>query len=101
MEANNMNFLMMCGVTNDVIKKIIENNNDSIILNAEWNIENVVSSIEYFKSIGIENIDDILINRFDIFLRGREKLKKKIDSLKEIDFINSINLDIKNINLLD
>ena len=101
MEANNMNFLMMCEVTNDEIKKIIENNNDSIILNAEWNIENVVSSIEYFKSIGIENIDDILINRFDIFLRGREKLKKKIDSLKDIDFINFINLDIKNINLLD
>ena len=96
-----MNFLLKCGVSEDVLKKIEVNNSKQTILDAEWNMERVVSSIDYLNSIGIKQINKILINRFDIVLRGEKNLKKTFEKLGTKEIVDKINKDIKNICYLD
>lgn len=96
-----MNFLKDCGISNEIIKKIISNNSEQTIMAAEWNIERVVSSLEYLEEIGITQINKILINRFDILLRGRDNLEKIIKESKKDNVVDLINEDIKYIYYLD
>lgn len=96
-----MNFLLKCGISEDVLKKVEVNNSKQTILDAEWNMERVVSSIEYLNSIGIKQINKILINRFDIVLRGEKNLREKFEKLGTKDTVEKINKDIKNICYLD
>ncbi len=90
-----MDYLLECGVSEEVLNKITVNNSELILTEAEWNIERVVSSIEYLREIGIENIDKILINRFDLVLRGREVLMETTSKLDVHDLVSKINDDIK------
>lgn len=96
-----MNFLSDCGISDEIIKKIISNNSEQTIMAAEWNIERVVSSLEYLEELGITQINKILINRFDILLRGRDNLEKIIKESKKDNIIDLINEDIKYIYYLD
>jgi len=96
-----MNFLKDCGISNEIIKKVISNNSEQTIMAAEWNIERVVSSLEYLEEIGVTQINKILINRFDILLRGRDNLEKIIKESKKDNVVDLINEDIKYIYYLD
>ncbi len=96
-----MNYLLDIGIEQDVIKKALINNSKQTIDDAEWNIELVISNINYLKSIGIECIDKIIINRFDILLRNSNNLKETIDNLDDNNVIELINKDIKYIYYLD
>ena len=88
-----MNFLLDCGISEEALKKILLNNSEQMVDDAEWNIERVVSSINYLKEIGIEVVDKILINRFDIVLRGKEELEKDFDKLNLKQLVEMINKD--------
>lgn len=96
-----MNYLLEIGIEQDVIKRALINNSKQTIDDAEWNIELVISNINYLKSIGIECIDKIIINRFDILLRNSNNLKETIDNLEDKNVIELINKDIKYIYYLD
>lgn len=96
-----MNYLLDCDLSVDTLKKIIKNNSKQTLLCAEWNIERVVSSINYLKKIGINKIDNILINRFDLVLRGEESLKKSFDSFGKKKLVSLINKNVKNVLYLD
>ena len=96
-----MNFLLNCGISKDIINEIIYNNSNQIIEDAEWNMDRVVSSIQYLKEIGINEVNNILINRFDIILRGRKSLEEQIDKKKDINIVEQINRDFSNLYYLD
>ncbi len=96
-----MEFLLDCGISLESVKKAVISNSDQTILDAEWNIDRVVSSIDYLNEIGIKQIDKILINRFDILLRGRQNLEKVFHKLESNKIIDLINKDIKYIYYLD
>ncbi len=96
-----MNYLIDIGIGQDIIKRALINNSKQTIDDAEWNIELVISNINYLKSIGIECIDKIIINRFDILLRNSNNLKETIDNLEDKNVIELINKDIKYIYYLD
>lgn len=96
-----MNFLLNCGITEEVLKKIIVNNSEQLILDAEWNVERVVESINYLRSLGITNMEKLLINRFDIVLRGEKSLKETMEALEVEKLVEMINEDIKYVYYLD
>lgn len=96
-----MEFLLDCGISEESVKKAMVNNSEQTILDAEWNMDRVVSSIDYLNEIGIKQIDKILINRFDILLRGRKNLEKLFSKLELKKVISLINKDIKYIYYLD
>ena len=85
-----MNFLLNCGISKETLDKIKINNTEQTMLDAEWNMERVVSSLQYLNEIGINQINSILINRFDIVLRGRKSLENKINNLSIKDIVNKI-----------
>ena len=96
-----MNFLINCGISKDIINQIEYNNSDQMLEDAEWNMDRVVSSIKYLKEIGINQINNILINRFDIVMRGRKSLEKQIDRKKDLNIVEAINSDFSNLYYLD
>lgn len=96
-----MEFLLDCGISLESVQKAVVSNSTQTILDAEWNIDRVVSSIDYLNEIGIKQIDKILINRFDILLRGRQSLEKIFNKLDVNKIIDLINKDIKYIYYLD
>lgn len=96
-----MNYLLDIGIDKDVLKRALINNSKQTIEDAEWNIELVVNNIYYLKSVGIECIDKIIINRFDILLRNNQDLQDSINNLKDNNVIELINKDIKYIYYLD
>jgi hypothetical protein len=96
-----MDFLLNCGISEDILRKVEVNNSKQTILDAEWNMERVVSSIDYLNRIGIKQINKILINRFDIVLRGEKNLKEKFEKIGTKELVDKINKDIKNICYLD
>ncbi len=96
-----MKFLSDYGISNEIIQKVISNNSEQTCMAAEWNIERVVSSLNYLEEIGIKQINKVLINRFDILLRGRENLEKSIKDSKKENIVDLINEDIKYIYFLD
>lgn len=96
-----MNYLLDCDISIETLKKIIKNNSKQTLLSSEWNIERVVSSINYLKSIGINKIDNILINRFDILLRGEKSLEYSFEKFGKKKLVNLINKSLKNILYLD
>ena len=96
-----MKFLLNCGISKEIINQIEYNNSEQILENAEWNIERVVSSIKYLKEIGINQINNILINRFDIVMRGRKNLEEQIDRKRDINIVAAINSDFNNLYYLD
>lgn len=96
-----MEFLLDCGIPLESVKKAIVSNSEQTILDAEWNMDRVVSSIDYLNEIGVKQIDKIMINRFDILLRGRQSLEKIFNKLEIDNVIDLINKDIKYIYYLD
>ena len=96
-----MNYLLDCGISQDILENILNNNSEQTILDAEWNIERVVSSLNYLKEIGITQINKILINRFDILLRGRKNLEEKFNNLETKKIVDMINKDIQYVYYLD
>ncbi len=96
-----MNYLLDCGISQDILENILTNNSEQTILDAEWNIERVVSSLNYLKEIGITQINKILINRFDILLRGRKNLEEKFNNLETKKIVDMINKDIQYVYYLD
>lgn len=96
-----MNFLLNCGISEDIVKKIENNNSKQTLLDAEWNIERVVSSIIFLDKIGIKNLNKILINRFDIVLRGEKSLNESFEKIGKKKLVNLINKDLNNIFYLD
>lgn len=96
-----MDFLLECGIDNETLTKIRLNNSSQLIIDAEWNIERVVNTINYLRKIGINVIDKILINRFDIILRGEDSLRESFNKTDQSKLIQMINKDIKYLYYLD
>ncbi len=96
-----MDFLLECGIDNETLTKIRLNNSSQLIIDAEWNIERVVNTINYLRKIGINVIDKILINRFDIILRGEDSLRESFNKTNQSKLIQMINKDIKYLYYLD
>ena len=70
-------------VNDYVIKKINDKYNKRIISSIIYNQDNVIKIIKYFKSLDLE-IENLLINRLDIFLIKFDKLKNNISLLNEL-----------------
>ena len=59
----------LIGVEKDLIEKLMKNLEYDEVLCLACNHENVKKIIDFFKNIGIRNIDELLLNRYNIFLK--------------------------------
>lgn len=95
-----MDFLIDNGISKDVIVEIEDYNDDSLIYNFICNEANAVKVLEYFKSIGIEAINRLLIYKLEVFLIDYKSIVKAFNNYDVSVLVQLINDDINAINFL-
>lgn len=95
-----MDFLIDNGISKDVIIEIEDYNDDSLVYNFICNEANAVKVLEYFKSIGIEAINRLLIYKLEVFLIDYKSIVKAFNNYDVSVLVQFINDDINAINFL-
>ena len=93
-----MNYLLDYGVDKNTIQKIKENNEPSTVFYFLTLKENVKEVINYLKSIKVEVIDTLLVNRLELFLLPVERIKERFESYNIEVLVQLINEDINVLN---
>lgn len=93
-----MNFLLDYGVDKNTIQKIKENNEPSTVFYFLTLKENVKEVINYLKSIKVEVIDTLLVNRLELFLLPVERIKERFEGYNIEVLVQLINEDINVLN---
>jgi negative regulator of genetic competence, sporulation and motility len=92
-----MNNLLEIGISNNTIKEMINKNDYLTIEDLDFNYNNVKDIIKYFKNIGINNIDNLLINYNYIFFIDLDIIKEELNKYDINEVVNSINSDSSSI----
>ena len=92
-----MKFLLDLGIKENTINSIYTKYDEGVIDNFRVEEDNVEEVINYFREIGIVDIDNLLILDLTIFTKDIDYVKEWFNkhNLKEI--VKSINEDITNI----
>lgn len=88
-----IDFLKKENISDDVIKKIEENNNQSSLYDLSLNEDNCLKIIKYLKDLGVSNIDLLLINEMDVFLLTFNEFVRKLKKFNISNFVQVINND--------
>lgn len=96
-----MDILLENGINKEVLEKIKNNNDEMLVSNIELESENIISNLNYLKKIGIERINDLLIQRLELFFIPNIKLKEEIERFNIEVLVNLINQDFNNLELID
>lgn len=95
-----MEFLKDYGISDSIIEKMIDKYDDSLLslfISEEYNVGVV---IEYLRAIGVNVIDELLLNRIELFYIDVIKIKKSFDRFETDKLVDSINKDISYIDYL-
>ena len=95
-----MNYLREFDITDDVIENIKNYNTEAVVQNLIYDEINVKEVIEFFKSINIDVISELLISRPEIFTISSDKIKKEFNKYNINVLVNLINEDLNAINFL-
>ena len=93
-----MNYLREFDITDDVIENIKNYNAEAVVQNLIYDEINVKEVIEFFKSINIDVISELLISRPEIFTISSDKIKK--GSAKILTVISDNKVEEFDINII-
>ena len=83
-----------------IIEDIISNNKDIVINDLVYNQDNVVMILNYLQELGIENINDILVEKIDFFFRDIDEVKEHFNRYDKDVIVKLINEDISNLDMV-
>ncbi len=92
-----MNNLEKIKVSNDCINNICKLVDSDVILSINNNYDLINKNIDLLQSYGIENIDEIFLNKYYIFLKETERLVKGFSKFNIPVLVNIINEDYNTI----
>lgn len=87
-------------VSDDVIEDIISNNKDIVINDMIYNQDNVIMILNYLQELGIKNINDILVEKIDLFFRDIDEVKEHFNRYDKDVIVKLINEDISNLDMV-
>ena len=93
-----MKFLLEYGISKETIEELKATLEDSTIFYFLCSKENVKQVIEYLKSIHVEVIDKLLINRLELFFLPVDKIKEYFDAYNIEVLVQLMNHDINVLN---
>lgn len=96
-----MEFLRDYDFTDNDILEIVNSNHKSMIDYFVHNKDNVIQVINYFREIGVLLNKDMFKYRLDIFSRDINNIKDNVAMYNVSIFVELINDDITNFELLD
>ena len=96
-----MDYLKDFGFTKDDIKYLYDNlaeeDIDELIIH-EYRITNI---LKYLKSIGINNLKDVIENRTELFYISSSIVKRSFTNTNVKDIVKLINEDVSNFDLIN
>ena len=96
-----IDFLKKANINDEILVEIIKNNNSSALSSLVINEDECLKIIEYMKNIGFTCIDDLLINRIDLFLSSINKFIKKLSKFNIPVFVELVNTDYAIIDIIN
>lgn len=90
-----IDFLKEIGIDENTILEIENNNPKSSIIDLSCNNINCLKIVLYLKEIGISNIENLLINKIDLFKMNYQELVKRFSKFNIPVFVDLINDDIE------
>lgn len=97
-----LSYLKEFDLSDELIEDILKSNELNIIKNLELMKKNVIDVINYFYSLGVENIANIFKDRIDLFLLPLNLVKQnftKLDQAMLVDILNNSLGDLINYNI--
>lgn len=95
-----VDYLTKYNLTNEDVKDIIDSITYDDQLELELNEERVSSIIDYFLSIGLTNIKDIIITKPNLFYDDILSIKERIEKYSNTNIIELIKEDPLNFDLI-
>ena len=96
-----IDFLKKTNINEDILIEIIKNNNPSSLSSLSINEEECIKIINYMKEIGLTCIDELLINRIDLFLSSFDKFIKKLSKFNIPVLVQLVNTDYATIDIIN
>lgn len=93
-----LNFLLECNIDENVIKDIENTYYDGVIYNLNCNEYEIVKIIDYFRKIGIEYINELLVFNIKVFLCSFDEIVNRFSKYNIDEIVKSINEDYMTIN---
>lgn len=72
-----VDFLIDCGISKMVVNQIEDINVYENLYNFNCNQDNVIEIINYLRELNFEYIDDLLVNKLDLFFMTISEFKNK------------------------
>ena len=96
-----IDFLKQVGIKEEVLIEIVKNNNPSSLSSLSINEEECLKIINYMKEMGLTCIDELLINRIDLFLSSFDKFVKKLSKFNIPVLVQLTNTDYATIDIIN
>lgn len=96
-----IDFLKRINIKENILIEIIKNNNPSSLSSLVVNEDECLKIINYMKEIGFTCIDDLLINRIDLFLSSFDKFIKKLSKFNIPVLVQLVNTDYTTIDIIN
>jgi len=93
-----MQFLIDYGITEELISKLKEKYDPSVLDILRLDKTNVIEVLNYLKEIDIKIIEDLLLYKIEFFTKDLDEIKKAFNKHNIKQIVSDINDDITNIN---
>ena len=91
-------FLLVSGISQATINELKKQSSN--LFDISCNKKECIKIITYLKLIGIKNIDELLLNKFRLFLKTKEEVANMFYKCDIPNIVDAINEDYQNINLI-
>jgi hypothetical protein len=95
-----IDFLKEHGISEDTIKEISSNEYQEYLYDLNCNKEQCIKIIDYLRTIGIKNIDNLLINELDLFCQTKNEIEYAFSQCGIDKLVNLINEDYEEIEII-
>ena len=89
-----LNYLMDLNITPEDIKLINDSLSKNTLTSLELSRSVVIETLNYYKSLGIEDLTNIIVKRPDLVLIKKEDIEQSISKVNKELIINIFNNDI-------
>ena len=93
-----MKFLGNLGFSDEAIAEVLDNTPDKLLTLLEAQKKLISENVNYLKSLGITNYQEIFIRYYDIFLMDSSNFKSVFDKYDPDDLVANLQ---KNINVIE
>ena len=94
-----IDFLKRCNISTYTIKELSKKYS-SQLFNLNCNQDECIKVIEYLREIGINNVEELLINKIHLFYETKEDLIKLFSKHNILDLVQRINADYNEVDIL-